>query len=141
MNDLTAIFSKSQQNSSRKEPLEDELQLGMDSVNFDTLYIRYSIIDKNKIDWKPDAVFDDGQKTYIRMPLRFSETTAFYIYFDKKETLSNYSVKGRYYIVDRLFDRAYLKIGNKRVAIVMDEKLTDTNIRESRATTGRRRSK
>ena len=60
MNDLTAIFSKSQQNSSRKEPLEDELQLGMDSVNFDTLYIRYSIIDKNKIDWKPDAVFDDG---------------------------------------------------------------------------------
>ena len=75
------------------------------------------------------------------MPLRFSETTAFYIYFDKKETLSNYSVKGRYYIVDRLFDRAYLKIGNKRVAIVMDEKLTDTNIRESRATTGRRRSK
>ena len=101
----------------------------------------YTIIDKNKVDWKPDAVFDDGQKTYIRMPLRFSETPAFYIYLDKKETLSNYRVKGRYYIVDRLFDRAYLKIGHKRVAIVRDEKLTDTNIRESRATTGRRRSK
>ena len=141
MNDLTAIFSKSQQNNSGKKPLEDELQLGTDGVNFDTLYTRYTIIDKNKVDWKPDAVFDDGQKTYIRMPLRFSETPAFYIYLDKKETLSNYRVKGRYYIVDRLFDRAYLKIGNKRVAIVRDEKLSDTNIRESRATTGRRRSK
>ena len=132
MNDLTAIFTKSQQNSAGKKPLEDELQLGTDGVNFDSLYTRYTIIDKNRVDWKPDAVFDDGQKTYIRMPLRFSETPAFYIYLDKKETLSNYRVKGRYYIVDRLFDRAYLKIGNKRVAIVRDEKLTDTNIRESR---------
>ena len=140
-NNLTAIFSKSQQNTSGKKPLEDELQLGTNGVNFDSLYTRYTIIDKNKVDWKPDAVFDDGNKTYIRMPLRFSETPAFYIYLDKKETLSNYRVKGRYYIVDRLFDRAYLKIGNKRVAIVRDEKLIDTNIRESRTTTGRRRSK
>ena len=132
MNDLTAIFTKSQQNASSKKPLEDELQLGTDGVNFDSLYTRYTIIDKNRVDWKPDAVFEDGNKTYIRMPLRFSETPAFYIYLDKKETLSNYRVKGRYYIVDRLFDRAYLKIGNKRVAIVRDEKLSDTNIRESR---------
>ena len=124
MNDLTSIFVKSQQNSSGKKALEDELQLGTDGVNFDTLYTRYTIIDKNRVDWKPDAVFDDGNKTYIRMPLRFSETPAFYIYLDKKESLSNYRVKGRYYIVDRLFDMAYLKIGNKRVAIVCDEKLT-----------------
>ena len=75
------------------------------------------------------------------MTLRFSETPAFYIYLDKKEILSNYRVKGRYYIVDRLFDRAYLKIGNKRVAIVYDEKLSETNIRESRTTTERRRGK
>ena len=133
MNDLTAIFTKSQQNNSSKKALEDELQLGADGVNFDTLYTRYTIIDKNRVDWKPDAVFDDGNKTYIRMPLRFSETPAFYIYLDKKETLSNYRVKGRYYIVDRLFDRAYLKIGNKRVVIVRDEKLTDTNIKESKS--------
>ena len=131
MNDLTSIFVKSQQNNPKKA-LEDELQLGTDGVNLDSLYTRYTIVDKNKVDWKPDAVFDDGNKTYIRMPLRFSETPAFYIYLDKKETLSNFRVKGHYYIVDRLFDRAYLKIGNKRVAIVRDEKLTDTNIRESK---------
>ena len=131
MNDLTALFVKSQNNTPKKS-LEDELQFNSDGVDLDTLYTRYTIIDKNNVDWKPDAVFDDGNKTYIRMPQRFSETPAFYIYLDKKETLSNFRVKGHYYIVDRLFDRAYLKIGNKRVAIVRDEKLTDTNIRESR---------
>ena len=130
-NDLTSIFVKSQQTNPKKS-LEDELQLGVDSVNLDSFYTRYTIVDKNKVDWKPDAVFDDGNKTYIRMPQRFSETPAFYVYLDKKETLSNFRVKGRYYIVDRLFDRAYLKIGNKRVAIVRDEKLTDTNIKESK---------
>ena len=131
-NDLTSIFVKSQQNNYKKS-LEDELQSDFNGVDFDSLYTRYTIIDKNKVDWKPDAVFDDGNKTYIRMPQRFSETPAFYIYLDKKETLSNFRVKGRYYIVDRLFDRAYLKIGNKRVAIVRDEKLNDTNIKESKS--------
>ena len=42
MNDLTAIFSKSQQNNSGKKPLEDELQLATYGVNFDTLYTRYT---------------------------------------------------------------------------------------------------
>ena len=56
MNDLTSIFVKSQQNNSGKKALEDEIQLGTDAVNFDTLYTRYTIIDKNRVDWKPDSV-------------------------------------------------------------------------------------
>ena len=48
MNDLTSIFVKSRQNNPDKKTLEDELQLGTDSVNFDTLYTRYTIIDKNR---------------------------------------------------------------------------------------------
>ena len=98
-----------------------------------------------KVDWKPEAVFDDGTKTYIRMPSRFSETPAFYIILDKKETMTNFRVKGRYYIVDRLFDKAYLKIGAKKVVITRKDKLIDSNIRENReanrlrtATRGRR---
>ena len=75
------------------------------------------------------------------MPSRFSETPALYILLDKKETLTNYRVKGRYYIVDRLFDRAYLKIGARRVAIVREEKLSETNIRESREEDRTRRQK
>ena len=140
-NDLTAIFRRSLYGDETKKALEDELQKDMDGIDFDGLYTRYSIIDKNRVDWRPDAVFDDGNKTYIRMPLRFSETPAFYILLDKKETLSNYRVKGRYFIVDRLFDRAYLKIGTKRVAIVREDKLSDSNIRESKAQAERRKGK
>ena len=139
-NDLTAIFRKSLYGGTPKKALEDELQ-GVNGVDLDGLYTRYTIIDKNRVDWRPDAVFDDGNKTYIRMPLRFSETPAFYILLDKKETLSNYRVKGRYFIVDRLFDRAYLKIGSKRVAIVREDKLTDSNIKESKARAERRGKK
>ena len=139
-NDLTAIFRKSLYGDNPKKALEDELQ-GMNGVDLDGLYTRYTIIDKSRVDWRPDAVFDDGNKTYIRMPLRFSETPAFYILLDKKETLSNYRVKGRYFIVDRLFDRAYLKIGTKRVAIVREDKLTDSNIKESKARAERRKGK
>ena len=139
-NDLTAIFRKSLYGDTPKKALEDELQ-DVNGVDLDGLYTRYTIIDKSRVDWRPDAVFDDGNKTYIRMPLRFSETPAFYILLDKKETLSNYRVKGRYFIVDRLFDRAYLKIGSKRVAIVREDKLVDTNIKESKARTERRKGK
>lgn len=127
VNDLTAIFMRNQ-----KKALEDELQSGFSEAKLDGLYTQYKIVSKSKVDWKPNAVFDDGVKTYIRMPSRFSETPALYILLDKKETMTNYRVKGRYYIVDRLFDRAYLKIGSKRVAIVREEKLSETNIRESR---------
>ena len=41
MNDLTAIFSKNQQSNSKNQ-LEDKLQLETGSVNFDTLYTRYT---------------------------------------------------------------------------------------------------
>ena len=131
-NDLSNIFVKSMSAIQSKKPLEDEIQSGMDGVDLEGLYTQYMIENKSKVDWSPSAVFDDGTKTYIRMPARFSETPAFYIVLDKKPTLTNYRVKGRYYIVDRLFDKAYLRIGARTVTITRREKLIDTNIRESR---------
>lgn len=131
-NDLSNIFVKSMSSMQSKQPLEDKIQSGMDGVDLEGLYTQYMIENKSKVDWSPSAVFDDGTKTYIRMPTRFSETPAFYIVLEKKPTLTNYRVKGRYYIVDRLFDKAYLRIGARTVTITRKEKLVDTNIRESR---------
>ena len=131
VSDLTPLFTRNRQDQQQKS-LEDELQSGLGGVELEGLYTKYKITTRSKVDWKPEAVFDDGTKTYIRMPSRFSETPAFYILLDRKETLTNYRVKGRYYVVDRLFDRGYLKIGAKRVAIVREDKLAVSNIRESR---------
>lgn len=135
-NDLTPLFVKD--SKKRDLPLEDSPGFGF---NLDGFYTRYKIVDKQKVDWRPDAVFDDGVKTYIKMPARFSETPAFYILLDRKESLVNYRVKGRYYVVDRLFDRAYLKVGNKKVVIIREDTLRDSNIKESKAVAGFVRSK
>ena len=131
-NDLTPMFVNGTNNATAKKPLEDEIQSGMDGVELNDLYTQYDIENKRKVDWRPDAVFDDGYKTYLRMPARMSETPAFYIVLDRKTTLANYRVKGRYYIVDRLFDKAYLRIGTKTVTITRKDKLIDTNIKASR---------
>ena len=127
-NDLSNMFVRNLNTALPKKALEDEIQSGMDGVELEELYTQYAIENKNKVDWSPNAVFDDGTKTYIRMPARFSETPAFYIVVDKKPTLANYRVKGRYYIVDRVFDKAYLRIGAKTVTITRRDKLIDTNI-------------
>lgn len=135
-NNLSYLFVNGNAGSSSKQDkkLEDELQETMGDVDFNGLYTQYTILNNSKVDWAPEAVFDDGNKTYLRMPFRFSETPAFYISLDRRETMTNFRVKGRYYIVDRLFDKAYLKIGRKRVVLVRKDKLIDTNIRESRRT-------
>ena len=132
-NDLTYLFTRNRNNNSGSESerkLED--RLNNPDIELEDMYTKYDILNTPKVDWSPEAVFDDGNKTYIRMPSRFSETPAFYIVLAKKETLTNFRIKGRYYIVDRLFDKAYMKVGSRRVAIIRRDKLVDSNIRESR---------
>lgn len=71
--------------------------------------------------WSPLRVFDDGSKTYFQMsPQMHSwEAPALFVMEDKKTPLLvNYRVKGDYYIVDRLFDHAQLRIGAKQVVNV-----------------------
>jgi len=84
------------------------------------------------LDWRPVAVFDDGIRTFIRMPPRITEAPALYIRLDGRDTLVNYRVHGRYFIVDRLFDTAILRLGARSVVIRRTEPLARQNqMRES----------
>lgn len=78
------------------------------------------------VEWKPLRVFDDGSKTYIQMPpsMRTSEAPALFVMEEEKEPLLvNYRLKGDYYIVDRLFGRAQLRVGKKNaVDIYRDDR-------------------
>src|SRR6185437_10528649 len=68
--------------------------------------------------WSPIRVFDDGSKTYLQMSpeMHSWEAPALFVMEDKKTPLLvNYRVKGDYYIVDRLFDHAQLRIGAREV--------------------------
>ena len=71
--------------------------------------------------WCPLRAFDDGQKTYIQFPPRIAVSEApplFVLGRSGDAQLVNYRVKGDWYIVDRLFDRAELRLGQTPQTII-----------------------
>lgn len=79
-------------------------------------------------DWRPVRVFDDGDKVFIQFPVTIgrSEAPPLFVETDSGDNaLVNYRVKGRYYVVDRLFEKAELRLGEKKqqvVKIIRDDK-------------------
>lgn len=68
--------------------------------------------------WKPVRVFDDGTKTFIEMAptMKSYDAPSLFVLDDEDNPLMvNYRVKGNYYIVDRLFQKAQLRVGPKQV--------------------------
>lgn len=78
-------------------------------------------IDGESYSWRPLRVFDDGTKTYIQMPstMRSSDAPALFVLDESSEPmLVNYRVKGDFYLVDRLFEQAELKVGTHKTVSV-----------------------
>lgn len=76
--------------------------------------------------WRPTRVFDDGKKVFIQFPegLAVSEAPPLFVTDrkSKKSKLVNYRVRGEYYVVDRLFDAAELRLGEKKQTVVRIER-------------------
>jgi type IV secretion system protein VirB9 len=70
--------------------------------------------------------FDDGRQTFIEFPasLAVGEAPPLFL-VDAKGTVSlvNYRVQGRYYVVDRIFDTAELRLGLKHQDVVQISRL------------------
>lgn len=77
------------------------------------LNLRYRI-DGDKPDWRPLAAFDDGRQVFIEMPekIRTMEAPPLFVIGDAGPELVNYRVAGKYYVVDRLFTKAELRLGS-----------------------------
>lgn len=89
--------------------------IAAEALNFD-----YRIAG-DKVSWRPIRVFDDGHQTFIEFPPNLGDGEApplFVTGTDGKEALVNYRVKGHYYVVDRLFGAAELRLGGKHQQIV-----------------------
>jgi len=76
--------------------------------------------------WRPTRVFDDGSKVFIEFPegLSVSEAPPLFV-TDGKGSISklvNYRVRDGYYVVDRLFDAAELRLGEKDQTVVRIER-------------------
>lgn len=90
--------------------------------DWQNLYFEYEI-KGGDTSIRPIRVMDDGNKTYLTMPdlVLHMDLPALVIMNprlkgEKAEEIVNYRVKGNLFIVDRLFDRAALVIGNGKTA-------------------------
>jgi len=84
------------------------------------LRFRYEITG-DKPSWRPLRAFDDGVKVYIQFPngIQQGELPPLFIIGSEGETqLVNYRVRPPYYIVDRLFGAAELRLGGKKARTV-----------------------
>jgi type IV secretion system protein VirB9 len=77
------------------------------------LNLRYRI-DGDKPAWRPLAAFDDGRQVFIEMPeaMKTLEAPPLFVIGEEGPELTNYRVIGKYYVVDRLFTKAELRLGS-----------------------------
>jgi P-type conjugative transfer protein TrbG len=89
-------------------------------VRLDALHFRYRI-EGDTPAWRPLQAFDDGRKVYIEMPSGLAQGEApplFVAGSDGRPNLVNYRIRGSYYIVDRLFALAELRLGEAPQRVV-----------------------
>ena len=90
------------------------------AINPDHLKFRYEI-EGDRPHWRPVRAFDDGEQVFIQFPETIAQGEApplFVLSRDGKPELVNYRMRGNYYVVDRLFSAAELRLGEKRQSVV-----------------------
>ena len=89
------------------------------NLKLETLKFRYKIT--GEAPWKPIRAFDDGKKVYLQFPSGLRQGDApplFVVGSNGKPALVNYRVRDNYYIVDRLFAAAELRLGTDPQQVV-----------------------
>jgi type IV secretion system protein VirB9 len=89
--------------------------VAVDQLNFDYR------IEGDNVPWRPIRAFDDGRQLFIEFApsLAQGEAPPLFVTGDKGQAeLVNYRIRGHYYVVDRLFAAAELRMGEKRQQVV-----------------------
>lgn len=114
---MPAVSWNYEQYNMKQIRLETELSIEP-KVNLSALNFKYRIQEKKGgvPSWMPVKVFDDGHKTFIQFPqaMLSNESPALFVLGRSGDIqLVNFRQKDDYYIVDRLFERAELRAGEK----------------------------
>lgn len=108
-------------------------------IAFERLNFNYAI-SGDRPAWRPLRAFDDGRQTYIEFnpSLAVGEAPPLFVIGDDGDAqLVNYRVAGRYYIVDRLFGAAELRLGGPRQKVVRITRTQSGSERRARRREGR----
>lgn len=82
----------------------------------------------DRVAWRPLRAFDDGRQTYVEFPATIATGEApplFVVGAQGAAELVNYRMRGRFYVVDRIFDAAELRLGTKKQRVVRIERTGD----------------
>ncbi|EME3304415.1 P-type conjugative transfer protein TrbG [Stenotrophomonas maltophilia] len=93
-------------------------------LSLERIRFRYAISGSNP-SWKPLRAFDDGEKVYIQFPAGIAQgelPPLFVIGVQGDGQLVNYRFRSPYYIVDRLFGAAELRLGGDKGDVVRIER-------------------
>ncbi|AVS91604.1 P-type conjugative transfer protein TrbG [Paracidovorax avenae] len=107
-------------------------------LSLEQIRFRYAITGSNP-SWKPLRAFDDGQKVYIQFPPGIAQgelPPLFVIGAQGDAQLVNYRFRSPYYVVDRLFGAAELRLGGGKSA---DGKAGEGEVVRIERTDGQRR--
>lgn len=102
-----------------------------EGLDISRLHFGYAISGDNP-SWRPVRVFDDGAQVFIAFPktIAHDEAPPLFVTGAKGEAqLVNYRMRGNYYIVDRLFEAAELRLGTKPQRVVRITRKTDRKSR------------
>lgn len=104
---------------------EAESEMITDSqVNLSQLNFEYTVETEEGSTpiWTPIRVWDDGRKTFIQFPqeMLVREAPVLYVRNDQNDSqLVNYRQKNDYFLVDRLFEEAELRMGEQDQTVVV----------------------
>ncbi|BCH21631.1 P-type conjugative transfer protein TrbG [Mesorhizobium sp. L-8-3] len=110
-----------------------EVQPVASGIDISKLNFRYRI-EGDSAPWKPLRAFDDGAKVYIEFPSGIGQgemPPLFVIGPAGDSELVNYRVRQNYYVVDRLFAAAELRLGDKNSAKRV--RIVRTDVRPARS--------
>jgi type IV secretion system protein VirB9 len=93
-------------------------------LSLENLRFRYAL-SGDQPSWRPLRAFDDGSKVYIQFPVGIAQgelPPLFVIGSQGDGQLVNYRFRSPYYIVDRLFGAAELRLGGEEGEVVRIER-------------------
>jgi len=112
-----ALVKRRAENAVATSRAEATIAAGFD---LDTLKFRYAI-EGDRPAWRPVRAFDDGRQVFIQFPESIAQGEApplFVTGASGAPELVNYRMRGAYYVVDRLFANAELRLGGKAQQVV-----------------------
>ncbi len=96
-------------------------------LSVDNLHFNYTVNGDSPA-WRPLRAFDDGRQTVVEFPasIAVGEVPPLFVIGAAGEAeLVNYRMRGRFYVVDRIFDRAELRLGTGKQQVVRIDRVTE----------------